>query len=82
MGLIDALRKAEKESRGVAHRGFDIARSGWEDAERRLRRKMRIFPGRTHKLAPVAEAPADIAPDRAVDAEEIPPIPAGKNRAA
>ncbi len=44
MGLIEALRTAEKQGRGVAQRGLDVARAGWEDAESRLRRKMRIFP--------------------------------------
>ncbi len=44
MGLIEALRSAEKQGRGVAQRGLDAARAGWEDAETRIRRKMRIFP--------------------------------------
>ncbi len=44
MGLIEALRSAEKQGRGVAQRGLDAARAGWDDAESRLRRKMRIFP--------------------------------------
>ncbi len=44
MGLRDALRNAEQQGRAAAHRGLERARDGWEDAERRLRRKMRIFP--------------------------------------
>ncbi len=44
MGLIDKLRKAEEQGRGAANRGLDRARETWEDAERRLRRKMRLHP--------------------------------------
>ena len=40
MGLMDSIRKAEEQGR----RTLDRAREGLEDAERRLRRKMRIYP--------------------------------------
>ncbi len=51
MGWIQALRKAEQQGREVAQRGVDVARDTWEDAERRLRRKMRIFPERAKRNA-------------------------------
>ncbi len=60
MGWIDALRKAEQQGRGVAHRGFDKARDKWEDAERRLRRKMRIFPDKAKQRAAPARTPAEL----------------------
>ncbi len=44
MDVIDALRKAEQQGLGVAQRKLDAVRGTWEDAERRLRRKMRVFP--------------------------------------
>ncbi|MGI9101968.1 MAG: hypothetical protein ACR2IF_05945 [Terriglobales bacterium] len=44
MGLFDKLRKAEEQSRGAAHRGFEKARETWDDAQRQLRRKMRVHP--------------------------------------
>ncbi len=46
MGWIEILRRTEEQSKGAAHRGLDLARNTWEDAERRLRRKMRVFPGK------------------------------------
>jgi hypothetical protein len=53
MGLIDKLRKAEEQGRGAAHRGFERARENWDDAERRLRRKMRLHPHCIHESAPL-----------------------------
>jgi hypothetical protein len=44
MGLIDTLRKAEEQGRGAACRGMEKARGAMDDAERRLRRKMRLHP--------------------------------------
>jgi hypothetical protein len=53
MGLIDKLRKAEEQGRGAAHRGFERARESWDDAERRLRRKMRLHPRAVNESAPL-----------------------------
>ena len=44
MGLIDKLREAEEQGRGAAHRRLGRARETRDDAERRLRRKMRLHP--------------------------------------
>jgi hypothetical protein len=44
MGLIETLRKAEEQGRGAARRGLEKARDVMDDAERRLRRKMRLHP--------------------------------------
>jgi hypothetical protein len=52
MGLIDTLRKAEEQGRGAAHRGLEKARGAWDDAERRLRRKMRLHPRSANENAP------------------------------
>lgn len=60
MGLIDTLRKAEEQGRGAARRGFEKARDAVDDAERRLRRKMRLHP-RTPPPEPIALL-APIAP--------------------
>ncbi len=54
MGLIDKLRKTEEQGRSAAHRGMDRARITWEDAERRLRRKMRLHP-KTETPEPLPE---------------------------
>jgi hypothetical protein len=44
MGLMDRLRKAEEQGMGTARRGFERARETWDDAQRRLRRRMRVLP--------------------------------------
>lgn len=44
MGLMDALRRAEEQSKDLSRRGMEAAREGIEDASRRVRRKMRIYP--------------------------------------
>jgi len=42
MGLMDAIRRAEEESRDAARRGLEKARATWNDTERALRRRMRV----------------------------------------
>src|SRR4051812_11241549 len=44
MGLIDRLRKAELKGRDAATRAFDRVVHTSEDIERKLRRKMRVYP--------------------------------------
>ena len=62
MGLIDTLRKAEEQSRGAAHRGLEKARGTWDDAERRLRRKMRMRPPSSPSENPPEPMPSAIRP--------------------
>src|SRR3954468_5002851 len=47
MGLIDRLKKAELKGRDAATRAFDRVVHTSEDMERKLRRKMRIYPPTT-----------------------------------
>jgi hypothetical protein len=44
MGLMDSLRRAEQEGKALARRGMEKARNGAEEAERTMRRKMRVHP--------------------------------------
>ena len=44
MGLMDALRRAEEQGKSAAQRGLDRARAGMENAESRIRRRMRVVP--------------------------------------
>jgi hypothetical protein len=44
MGLMDSLRRAEEEGKTLARRGMEKARAGFDDAERVMRRKMRVHP--------------------------------------
>ena len=44
MGLIERLRKAEEQGKQATRNALDKAREFGEDAERRIRQKMRIYP--------------------------------------
>ena len=44
MSFMDRLRTAEKQSADSARRGFERARETWDDAQRRIRRRMRVLP--------------------------------------
>ncbi|MBZ5629465.1 MAG: hypothetical protein LAO06_11440 [Acidobacteriia bacterium] len=55
MGLFDKLRKAEEQGRGAAHRKLETTRESWDDAERRLRRQMRLHPRSGNPSAPSPE---------------------------
>ena len=58
MRLLDAFRRAEEQGREVARRGRERAGELLEDAERRIRRKMRIHPRRSSAdLKRVASSP-------------------------
>jgi hypothetical protein len=59
---MDFLRRAEEQGREAARRSLEKAREGWEDAERRIRRKMRIHPSqmRKSKARVAAAAPASM----------------------
>ena len=59
MGLMDPLRKAGEQGKAAARRGWEQARETWEDGERRLRRKMRLYPSMfpRRKPAPVLPIP-------------------------
>jgi hypothetical protein len=61
MRLLESLRKAEEQGRRVARYGRDWAGEAWEDAERRIRRKMRIHPKGLANRDVVAEQTRDSA---------------------
>jgi hypothetical protein len=44
MGLLTSLKRAEEQGREAARRSVVRAVDMWEDAERRIRRNMRIHP--------------------------------------
>jgi hypothetical protein len=58
MGLLDSLKKAEEQGRESAHRGMQRAGEMWEEAERRLRRKMRIHPRRSFEATATSSTSA------------------------
>jgi hypothetical protein len=44
MRLIDNLRNVEKKGLSGVRQGMERAREEWNDVERRLRQRMRIYP--------------------------------------
>jgi len=77
MGLIDTLRKAEEQGKEAARKTLERARSGMEDTERRLRRKMRVLPtAKNHasqeKLDPQTHRVPEPVPPMTSEVPEIP----------
>jgi hypothetical protein len=62
MGLMDSLRRAEEEGKALARRGMEKARNGAEEAERTMRRKMRVHP---RSVSAPASVTKNDAPDPA-----------------
>ncbi len=59
MGLMDALRKAEKKGKELARRGAQAVhdtRESADDVQRRVRQRMRVYPERNATANPQAEA--------------------------
>ena len=48
MGLIEKLRRAEEQGKQATRDALEKARELGEDAERRIRQKMRIYPPHTN----------------------------------
>ena len=69
MGFINALRRAELRGKKVAQRGMEQAMVSLDDAERAIRRRMRIYPQR------VAAAQSQTKRDKA-EVRSIEDIPA------
>jgi len=82
MGLIDRLKNVGQRASSVAHEGIAKVRSKFEDAEGRLRQRMRVYPKRP-KLwgTPAGEMgmPADGEHiDEQMDDEATVPLPIEK----
>ncbi len=44
MRLLDTLRDAEKQGMSSVRKQMERARAEWDDVERRIRQRMRIYP--------------------------------------
>jgi hypothetical protein len=60
MGLIDRLKKAELKGRDAATRAFDRVVHTSEDIERKLRRKMRVYPNTVTARSQGGSTPAEV----------------------
>ena len=61
MGLIDRLKKAELKGRDAATRAFDRVVHTSEDIERKLRRKMRVYPTTTGARNQGGSTPSEVS---------------------
>ncbi len=61
MGLIDRLKKAELKGRDAATRAFDRVVHTSEDIERKLRRKMRVYPTTTAARNQGGSTPSEVS---------------------
>lgn len=72
MGLIDRLKKAELKGRDAATRAFDRVVHTSEDIERKLRRKMRVYPTTTAARTQGGSTPSEVS--QSVPAGESAPV--------
>ena len=78
MGILDRVRKAEKQAaRHSVERGMERVRLNWEEAESRMRRKMRVHPGnpqRSQASSDNTATPGSMAEPQSSVAEQPTPI--------
>jgi hypothetical protein len=63
MRLLDNLRSAEQKGVNAMRRGMVRAREEWDDVERRIRQRMRIYPQKLKKSIMATRPPAELNPD-------------------
>jgi hypothetical protein len=57
MRLLETLRSTEQSGKSAVRRQVERAREEWNDLERRIRQRMRIYPQKiVRKVRPVPEA--------------------------
>jgi hypothetical protein len=69
MHLAENLRKAEEKSVSTIRRGMERAREEWADVERKIRKRMRIYPQKQRAMA------AAISTVLEQDVPDVPPAP-------
>src|SRR5579864_2000908 len=78
MGLIDRLKNVGQRASSVAHEGIAKVRSKFEDAEGRLRQRMRVYPKRPKLWGTPAGEMGMPAADEHIDDEAPIPLPIEK----
>ena len=63
MHLLDNLRSAEQKGVNAMRRSMARAREEWEDVERRIRQRMRIYPQKLKRNVMATRPPAELQPD-------------------
>ena len=72
MGLIERLKRAELKGRDAATRAFDRVVHTSEDIERKLRRKMRVYPTTTLARKEGGSTPSEVS--QSIPAGESAPV--------
>ena len=72
MGLIERLKRAELKGRDAATRAFDRVVHTSEDIERKLRRKMRVYPSPAAARNQGGSTPSEVS--QAVPSGESAPV--------
>jgi hypothetical protein len=60
MHLAENLRKAEEKSVSTIRQGMEGAREEWADVERKIRKRMRIYPQKARMAAAAPSVETDI----------------------
>jgi hypothetical protein len=76
MGLMDAWKKAEQQGRKAVRWGAEQAMVSLDDAERAIRRRMRIYPQQVAVTTKSNSVPASVAPAASPAAAAAAPAPA------
>jgi hypothetical protein len=79
MGLIDSIRKAEEKARHAYERAAHMS----DDAQRRIRQRMRIYPRPVERAAASVEAEREASssipePIVSISGEDVPAAELGK----
>ena len=77
MGILDRLRKAEKQGVEAARHSMERVRLNWEEAESKMRRKMRVHPGNPQRWQASSDntaTPGSMAERQSSVAEQPTPI--------
>ncbi len=69
MGLVDTLRRAEEQARKAARAGMQRTIVGLDDAERAIRRRMRIYPNQMTAMRARAAAKTTVLTPRATESQ-------------
>jgi hypothetical protein len=73
MHLAENLRKAEEKSVSTIRRGMERAREEWADVERKIRKRMRIYPQKARAMAAAPQSLEQDIPD-------VPPAPSERRK--
>jgi len=71
MGFINALRRAEQRGKKVAQMGVEQAMVSLDDAERAVRRRMRIYPQQIAAAQGVKQQSSRVGDDIPAEDSEI-----------